>query len=160
MQTGLREKEDCEKKSVPFSNQLSLIWRFGASTMLPEFSSIDLGHHADSIGRMILKGEPGGTLDYPCLVSIASGIGEEVGDTMILPPEKIRFEGHIAYRCFFSGLFWLFVVSAHSNQMLTLEPLVASPAGIFPLVVSNRAAPEFLMKLAREFKKSGNLTNI
>lgn len=46
---------------------MSLLWRLSASEM--EFcKSINLGSHQDKLAAMLLNSDPGGSLDYPCVL--------------------------------------------------------------------------------------------
>ncbi|MDZ7723247.1 MAG: hypothetical protein U5R06_10690 [candidate division KSB1 bacterium] len=97
--------------------QLSILWRASISSNT-FYSNISLGPHEEKIRKMLIEENPGGWLEYPCLLyAILRITKKEILDDLILPPDSIKFEGHRLYRFFMGGSFWIFFVSSHTDTL-------------------------------------------
>ena len=81
---------------------LSLLWRMDKAT-LPELELVQLGAEANNIQRMILVGDPGEPLDYPCFVYRLSLYGKPMKG-FISSPAETEYKGYPAIELAFGGL--------------------------------------------------------
>lgn len=97
---------------------LSIIWRASVSG-LPEFATVNLGPHEESIRRMILKDDPGTSETYPIFAGlIIDPETHGLWDQVILEPLQIRVGPHWAYRVVFGGAAWTIITSSHYTLSL------------------------------------------
>jgi hypothetical protein len=89
--------------------QASVIWKAGACE-LEEYSAVRLGPHEPKLRSMLLQEDPGGSLDYPCLIEFCPALAQKLGRDFVIPPVVGEFEGEQLYRFAFAGFFWDFVV--------------------------------------------------
>jgi hypothetical protein len=95
--------------------QLSLIWRCGVAKH-QTYSSVSLGEkHESKIRNMLLNGHPGSALDYPVLYIRPRGRGSF--EQYMLPPSRERKLNHVAYNFFMAGMYWIFFISSHTDQI-------------------------------------------
>lgn len=125
--------------------QLSLLWRSGVSSR-SEFSNISLGHHSEYIREMLLTEQPGEPYEYGCII-IATPSVQDTLQCMIMPPEPLRVDGHRCYRFLLGGLFWVFVVSSHSHQLVQRD-IFLTKDGSLPIYKENEKSVEFIRKLS------------
>ena len=74
------------------------------------------------------------------------------------PPELIpaKIDSHTAYRAIFGGLFWIFIVSSHSER-LSNEEVFLTKEGQLPIFKAGKEALSFMHKLALDFSAAGML---
>ncbi len=102
--------------------QLSILWRAGVTTH-PYFKAVQLGAHEAVLRDMLLRGDPGGERDYPCLM-FALMFGGTTFRGAVLQPAVIRVEGIRTYRFVFGGFIWAFMVSSHRVPATQVLPSV------------------------------------
>ncbi len=96
---------------LPFKLYLmSLIWRMGIST-LEIFSAVKLGPHQERLRLMLLAGDPGPPDLYPTVLTGLLLEGEYQPD-WILPPDKLKMDGHHTYRTVISGILFTFFITS------------------------------------------------
>lgn len=121
--------------------QLSLLWRASISK-LTFFERVTLGAHEEKLRIMLHASIPGTALEYPCIMFALKSATGVITD-LIVQPEKIRLEGHIAYKFVFGGFLWTFIVSSHParpflshialNESGSLSFMVRPPEEMRPL---------------------------
>lgn len=88
---------------------LSLIWRFSISKN-EFYHFVNLGEHEEKIRKMILDGDAGDVLDYPC--SICSYRRHtDLPFQIMSQPLKHRHNGGICYSVVMNGLLFTFYIS-------------------------------------------------
>ena len=87
---------------------LSVLWKM-AESRHDAFSLVRLGKERRTIQHMLLDGEPGHPMDYPCWIYILTLQGQTLKGFMSSAQET-RCEGHLAFELAFGGLGWLFIV--------------------------------------------------
>ena len=87
---------------------LSLLWKMAESRHYA-FRLVRLGEERTTIRQMLIEGEPGQPMDYPCWIYILTLQGQAMKGFMSSANET-RFEGHPAFELGFGGLGWLFIV--------------------------------------------------
>ena len=102
---------------------LSLLWRMDRST-LTELATVDLGESRAEIQRMILAGDPGEPMDFPCWIYILSLLGEPMRGFMSAP-HRIEYKGYPAVELSFAGLGWVFVI----GREVACDTMRATSAG-------------------------------
>ena len=103
---------------VPFKLfQMSLLWR-ASITRRPEVPSIDLGPHAERMRMMLFEKRPGKPYEYGSILLLPS-IDQNLMQQFLYPPELLptKIDSHTAYRASFGGMFWIFIVSNHSERL-------------------------------------------
>lgn len=125
--------------------QLSVLWRCGVSRR-PEFKETQLGPHADKIRRMLVEGDPGNSHEYGCIVVLPSLL--QITRRLVYPPEPVTCEGHRCYRASMGGLWWIYVVSAHSAAFPHRD-LFLSETGVLQVMKEGRHATQFLINLGQ-----------
>lgn len=133
---------------------LSVLWRAGVSS-LASFSAVSLGVHEPKLREMILSGNPGRVEEYPFILCPIIH-DRELLSALILEPERVRLNGHIAYRFVFSGLVWIYIVS---NHVLPSEILDASinEAGQLTMLPKNIRDLPFITAMAADLSKDRKL---
>jgi hypothetical protein len=126
---------------------LSLLWRFGV-TSLPGFSGADLGPHADRLRKMLLAEDPGGYFVYPCLITMVTWKGKQIGD-LIFGPSVCKTEGHHLWHFFVAGFIFTFFVSSHPPPMPAF-PGFLQPSGSLIIEVHEFTEIDFLKRIAHE----------
>lgn len=121
--------------------QLSILWRSSVSS-LPFFERVNLGHHEEELRQLLVNSAPGAALQYPCVMFALKSPTGVVTD-LIMQPERMRLDGHTAYRFIFGGILWAFIVSSHTavkilsdvvlNEDGSLSLLIRPPEEIRPL---------------------------
>jgi hypothetical protein len=131
--------------------QLSLLWRAGISNQA-SFQGIYLGPHEQRLRQMIREENPGGPLDYGCVLIRARG-PEELRH-FIKFPSHLRFLGHHGYQMLLAGMIWVFVVSSHSDRIQEKGSFLATN-GTLPIHIGTETGREFIAGLGRELRKEG-----
>ena len=72
---------------------VSLLWKMGKSR-LPEFAAVDLDADEGIIRRMILQGELGKSMDYPCWIYILSANGRPLKGYEYAPSDGVHGISH------------------------------------------------------------------
>ncbi|WKZ29360.1 MAG: hypothetical protein QY323_01360 [Patescibacteria group bacterium] len=75
---------------------LSLLWRASISTR-PFFQHVNLGKYEEEVRQMLLLGDPGTQMKFPCLVNIVTGENKDISRELIPTPTKFRTENCIGY---------------------------------------------------------------
>lgn len=133
--------------------QLSILWRAHTSTNR-FFQEIKLGRHAEQMREMLVNENPGRPTDYGCFVLGVLDEPGEILDNAILSPAAQRIDNHRCYRLFFGGYFWVFIVSAHSNEIRHQEMLIG-PAGELTVPFQQRSEIKFFGDMAKDFRDRG-----
>lgn len=87
-------------------------------------------------------------------------LSQELMQQFVYPPERLpsKIDGHTAYRAVFGGLFWLFIVSSHSNRIP--HEVFMSKNGNLPIFKVGGPAVGFLQELAADFYAAGMLNEL
>ena len=86
--------------------QLSLLWRMHIADD-PLFKQVDLGTvHADRLRTMLLAGEAGRSIDYPCGFFALTFEGRQRAD--FINVWHYRRDGHHEYGLVYAGYVWAF----------------------------------------------------
>lgn len=138
--------------------QMSLIWRASIASR-PEAHRIDLGPHTERIRKMLFEDRPGEVYEYGSILMLPA-LGQELMQQFIYPPESLptKLDGHSAYRAVFGGLFWLFIVSNHSDRLPHKEVFL-SKDGHLPVFKVGGPAVKFIQQLASDFFAAGMLND-
>lgn len=131
---------------------LSILWRAGVSS-LQFFERVQLGKHSEILRRMLLEGNPGAPREYPCILFGLKSPAGAMTD-LIMQPERLRFQGHGAYRFVFGGFLWAFVVSSHTLPSL-VEQIAVSPDGQLSLMLRPPEEIRPLISFAEKHKQMG-----
>lgn len=125
--------------------QLSILWRAGVSS-LPMFSRVQLGTHEPVLRKMLLDQDPGRVDSYGCVTfGIVDGAGKRMD--AIVQPERLRIEGHVAYRFVVGGLMWVFFVTKREITG-TYKIGFLQESGTFFFVVKNIFEAKFMTNFA------------
>lgn len=138
--------------------QMSLIWR-ASITSRPEVHRINLGPHTERIRKMLFEDNPGDIHEYGSILMLPA-LGQELMQQFLYPPERLptKIDGHSAYRAVFGGLFWLFIVSSHSNRIP--HEVFMSKNGNLPIFKVGGPAVRFMQELAADFYAAGMLNEL
>lgn len=138
--------------------QMSLIWRASIASR-PEVHRIDLGPHSEKIRKMLYEEAPGEVYEYGSILMLPE-LSQELMQQFVYPPERLpsKIDGHTAYRAVFGGLFWLFIVSSHSNRIP--HEVFMSKNGNLPIFKVGGPAVGFLQELAADFYAAGMLNEL
>lgn len=126
---------------------LSLLWRF-AVAQNAVLSGARLGPHKERIRRMLLANDPGGELDYPCVIVAATFDRKHFPDLIVAPHESRTPDGHRIWQIVVGGFVLMFVVSSHT-QTCRLRPTFLKPSGEATMVIMEVRRIGFLAKLFR-----------
>jgi len=88
---------------------LSILWRASISTR-KFFENVNLGPYEDKIRAMILNGNPGEPLDFPCFLSTYKNL-QDLPDEVIGQPKKYRTENILGYTFFIGGFVYIYLIS-------------------------------------------------
>lgn len=95
--------------------QLSILWRASIST-LKSFNEVKLGPHQEKIRMMILNQNPGGYLDYGCMIMAVFIDTKKLADGLLVSPDVIKYDSYRIFRFIFGGMMWLYFVSSHNER--------------------------------------------
>lgn len=135
---------------------LSVLWRAGVSSD-QFFREVMLGVHEERIRKMLLENSPGTISEYPFLLTLVLH-ENELFSGLIIEPERVKLDGHNAYRFVFSGLVWVFVVSSHSIPNI-LQDAAINDRGQFKMLPKNVSDLPFVTKQAAELSAMGKLAH-
>lgn len=90
---------------------LSILWRSSISDR-SLFKEVSLGLHEDSIRQMLLSGDPGEQLKYPCLIMTYLNL-EQFPDDVVAQPSLSKVNGGFVYKFLISGMIYIFFVSKY-----------------------------------------------
>jgi len=132
--------------------ELSLIWRANIASR-PELRRISLGPHSEKIREMLLKEEPGRYYKYGCAIFFLPEQPPELKE-LIIPPHKLpsMIDGHRGYRAIFNGLFWIFIISSHTEEF-EMKKYFLQESGDLPIVNSGHHGWKFILKWTSELAK-------
>ena len=89
---------------------LSLLWRASISSR-PTFKEVRLGPlHEEKIRTMLLGDNPGGQLEYPCLIMTYLNLKNLPSD-LVSQPSRSRVDGGYIYKFLIGGMIYIFFVS-------------------------------------------------
>ena len=128
---------------------LSMLWRSSVSGR-EEFEAVELGPYEEPLRRMLLEGNPGAKLDFPCIVFLYTQPG------VLLPPIRQRVDGHLMYHFILTTVQLWFFVSGHVAQE-SIAAMTLSEDGSFPaLLMDPRETNLFgaLVEIERETRHS------
>ncbi len=136
--------------------QLSVLWRCSVSTR-PEFRGCVLGPHEVKLRQMLVESNPGGALDYPCLVT-SSGIPDDIASQLITPPDETpsKIDGHRVFRSIFAGLFWAWMVSGHTRRYMYPQ-YILSEDGRLPILNADELGLGYVTGFAQDLQRAGKL---
>lgn len=91
---------------------LSILWRASISDR-PLFREVQLGSHEEQVRQMLLNGDPGEQLKYPCLMMTYRHLKEYPGD-IVTQPSRSRVNGGPVYKFLIGGMIYIFFISKHA----------------------------------------------
>jgi hypothetical protein len=102
---------------------------------------------------MILNNNPGEPYEYGCVMTFIPK-AKEVMERMVFPlePLKQKIMGFQMYRGIYGGLFWIYVVSSHSEQFPHKEVFV-SKEGNVSIYQAPPTAEEFIIDLGKDMSE-------
>lgn len=112
---------------------LSVLWRASVS-IRPLFQEVRLGPHENIIRRMLLDGNPGDQLTYPCLIMTYLTLKNIPGD-IVPPPSRSKVDGGFVYKFLIAGMIYVFFVSKHIIP-IGLQDVAISPKGELKIIHS------------------------
>jgi hypothetical protein len=128
---------------------MSLLWRAGVSKR-PEFSSVQLGPHEETLRRMLDSEEPGRPHEYGfSLVFAPEPQVSQLFRHTLSPPQSARYGAHHVYRFLLGATIWLFPVSSHMDQ-LGEGVISLSDDGILRVRNGGQVTLDFLHRFASE----------
>jgi hypothetical protein len=95
--------------------EMSLIWRAGVSSH-PNFNKVTLGPHQSDLRNLLYAEDPGGTYDYPCVLTALWLDPNRLVQKAIMLPLPERLNGQRIWFSVAGGLQWIFVVSHHAHR--------------------------------------------
>jgi len=137
--------------------QMSLIWRASIARR-PEVHRIDLGPHSKKIRKMLYEERSGEVYEYGSILMLPL-LSQKLMQQFVYPPERLptKIDGHTAYRAFFGGLFWVFIVSNHSSRVP--HEVFLSKNGNLPVFKVGGLDVLFMQQLASDFFAAGMLSD-
>ncbi|MEX0805536.1 MAG: hypothetical protein WD688_19785 [Candidatus Binatia bacterium] len=112
---------------------LSVLWRAGISER-PLFHEVKLGPHEERVRGMLLNGDPGEQLKYPCLIMTYRHLEEYPGD-IVTQPSRSRVNGGHIYKFLIGGMIYIFFISQHAIPR-TLVDVAINPKGEMKIIHS------------------------
>lgn len=110
---------------------LSLLWRFSISNNL-FYEKVSLGPYEEVLRRMIINGNPGRQLDFPCLMCSYRRC-KNLPYQLISQPRRFRHESCIGYSIIIGGVLYLFYI-AQPFMSRHLEEVVINNSGTMRIV--------------------------
>jgi len=123
---------------------LSVLWRASISQRAL-FAEVQLGPHEERIRRMLLNGEPGDQLKYPCLIMTYLHLKKYPGD-VVAQPSRARVNAGYVYKFLIGGMLYLFFISKYiipeGLKDFSINPkgemkIIHSPPGLARQVLGN-----------------------
>ncbi len=90
---------------------MSLLWRFAITTN-PWMQSHDLGPHKERLRELLIAEDPAEPWRYGCTLMAVLANNQHVPD-LIVPPSKVRVDGHWCTRLVVGGFILVYLVSSH-----------------------------------------------
>ena len=86
------------------------------------------------------------------------GLDQNLMQQFLYPPELLltKIDSHTAYRASFGGMFWIFIISNHSDR-LPHKAVFLSNEGRLPVFKIGVEALRFMHRLALDFSAAGML---
>jgi hypothetical protein len=109
---------------------LSLLWRASISVR-PLFREVRLGPHEERIRQMLLNGEPGEQLKYPCVMVTHPHLKD-----IVTQPSRSRVNGGHVYKFLIGGIIYIFFISKHAIPP-DLMDVPISPKGEIKIIYSS-----------------------
>jgi hypothetical protein len=132
--------------------QLAVLWRASVSN-LEFFENVNLAHHAESLRQTLLSATPGATERYGCLMFRLELQGAAFTQ-VIMPPSKLRFLGHTAYRFVFPGFMWVYLESAY-DECTPYTDWMLQPTGKALFLIKDALEMQDLASFSRELVGMG-----
>lgn len=92
---------------------LSLLWRSSISSR-KFYGQVSLGPHEETIRKMILGGNSGKQLDYPCFISTYLNNKDKLSPDFIGQPVRVKNNDGTKYTFLIGGLIYIFFISSHN----------------------------------------------
>jgi hypothetical protein len=124
---------------------LSLLWRFGIANH-GQFRPADLGPHFEKLRLMLLNDNPGGWLEYPCMITALTLRGRFYGD-FTAGAFSTKQEGLAVWAFVLSGFFFNFFVGSH-NPPPILHPFFMQAGGVLQVGVEDIREIDSVYELA------------
>lgn len=134
--------------------QLSVLWRASIST-LEFFSHVSLGNHQESIRRLLISSNPGLPWQYGCVMCALISNEAILVDVMI-QPDRLKLQGHTAYRFVFGGFMWIYVVSNHPPPAVIQSAFLHSD-GAMTILEKDFESVKYFKHLAIELFEHGKV---
>ena len=112
---------------------LSILFRASIGNR-PLFNEVQLGPHEDRIRQMLLNGEPGEQLEYPCLMMTYLHLKEYPGD-LVAQPSRARVNGGYVYKFLIGGIIYVFFISK-CTIFPELKDIVVNTDGVIKVIHS------------------------
>jgi len=132
--------------------QLSILWRASVSHH-QFFEKVKLGPHEELIRQLLLSGDPGQPNQYGCIM-FGIEYDNKALDGLIVQPQRVRVDGHNAYKFIFGGFLWLFHVSNHSPTSLQ-QACMLHPTGNWVVMIRRAQEMENLANFAADLRRLG-----
>jgi hypothetical protein len=113
---------------------LSVLWRASISDR-PLFREVKLGPHEERIRQMLLNGDPGEQLKYPCLMMTYRHLKEYPGD-IVTQPSRSRVNGGHIYKFLIGGMIYIFFISKHAIPPALMDVAI-NPKGEMKIIHSS-----------------------
>ena len=110
---------------------LSVLWRASISDR-PLFREVQLGPHEERIRQMLLNGDPGEQLKYPCLIMTYLHLKEYPGD-IVTQPSRSRVNGGHVYKFMIGGMIYIFFISKDAIPP-ALNDVAINPKGEMKII--------------------------
>lgn len=134
--------------------QLSVLWRASVSTV-DFFQNVSLGEHEEKLRNLLISSDTGLPWQYGCVMCVLIDDKAVLTDLMI-QPDRLRLDGHAAYRFVFGGFMWIYLVSNHMPPA-PLQSAFLSPAGTMIVLGKNIESVKYVKILANELFKQGKM---
>lgn len=102
---------------------LSLLWRSSISSR-EFYKQVTLGPHEEIIRKMILSGNPGEQLDYPCFISTYLNNKDKLSPDFIGQPVRVKNSDGTKYAFLIGGFVYMFFISNHNTPAWVSENAV------------------------------------
>ena len=129
---------------------LSILWRASISSK-PLFREVSLGPYEDEIRQMILSGDPGEQMVYPCLIMTYLSL-EDLPSDLVTQPSQARVDGGYVYKFLIGGLVYVFFVTRRITPEWVADvainqegemKIVIPKAGIVQKILSDMTGVDF-----------------
>lgn len=126
---------------------LSLLWRLG-SAKPGVFRPASLGSHSEKLRGLLLQDNPGGWLEYPCMIT-ALTLNKKFHGDFTAGAFSTKVEGIAVWAFVLSGFYFCFFVASHAPPEI-LHPFFIRPSGPLHIGVKEMREIDSLYEFACE----------